>query len=123
MHADPADVIANQFAFARVHSARRLAAQCLGSGASQRHPGAACARGAVKGGQRAVSGRLHDAAWMATHFFLDESVVALEKIPPSAVAQRSRALGRAHDVGEQDGPSTRSTADAQGRRSGSARSR
>jgi hypothetical protein len=29
--------------------------------------------------------------------------VALENIPPAAVAQRGRALGRAHDVGEQDG--------------------
>ena len=102
VHADPAQVIADQLAFPRVHPDSQLAAQCLGSGASQRHAGADRARGAVKGGEHTVARRLHDAASIATHFSLDESVVALENIPPSAIAQRSGALGRAHDIGEQD---------------------
>ncbi len=47
VHADPAEVSADQLAFPRVHSDSQLAAQCLGSGASQRHGGADCERGAV----------------------------------------------------------------------------
>src|SRR6202008_806186 len=98
-----ADVVADHLAFARVPSDSHLTAQRLGSGASQGHACAYCARGAVKGGEHPVAGRLHDAASMAVHFSLDESVVPLENIAPATVTQRSGALGRTHDVREQDG--------------------
>ena len=68
----PPSVIAAQFALARVHSDPQLAAQSLGSGASQ-PIGADCARGSVKGGEHAVAGRLHDAAAILTICSLDVS--------------------------------------------------
>ena len=101
MHADPAEVIADQLTFPLCTPTRSSLPKV--SGAALRSAMAArTARAGVKGGEHTVAARLHDAASIATHFSLDESVVALENISPSAIAQRSGALCRAHDVGEQD---------------------
>ena len=55
MSADPAEVIADRLAFPGVHQDSQLAPQCLCSGASQRHPSADCARGAIKGREHTVA--------------------------------------------------------------------
>ena len=67
-----------------------------GAGAADR-PGRA-----VEGGEEAVAHRLHLAAAVQGELAPDRGVVALEQLPPAAVAELGRLLGRADDVGEED---------------------
>ena len=57
----------------------------------------------VEGGEEAVAHRLDLVAAVGGELGADERVVGVEQLAPRAVADLGRALGRADDVGEQDG--------------------
>jgi hypothetical protein len=99
---DPAHVVAHQLHLAGVQAAADLDPDPLHGGAD----GAGAAQrplGGVEGGQEPVAGHVQLAALVAGDLAAGEGVVGLQQLAPAAVAELGRALGRAHDVGEQDG--------------------
>ena len=60
-------------------------------------------RRSVEHGEEAVAGRVDLAAAEARQLGSDRRVMALEQLPPAAVAELRRELRRADDVREQDG--------------------
>ena len=61
------------------------------------------AGGAVEGREEAVAGGVALLAAEADQLSADKSVVTLEQIAPSTISELCRALGRADDVGEENG--------------------
>jgi len=57
----------------------------------------------VEGGEEAVAGRVELAALEAGELAADDSVMPLQQLPPLRVTESCRPLGRADDVGEEDG--------------------
>ena len=59
--------------------------------------------GTVEGGEEAVAGGVHLATPKARDLAARERVVALQQFAPLPVAEGGGPLGRADDVGEEDG--------------------
>jgi len=95
-------VICQQFAFPRVKTGANLQAKCADS-VADRDRAADRTAWAVEGGEHPVAERLNEPAPVSLHLFSHERVVLVEQHAPAAIAQFRRALGRAHDVGEENG--------------------
>ena len=85
VHADAADVVAADLAFAGVQPGAHFDAECL-HGVADRHGAADRALRAVEHGQEAVSRGVHLAAAEAREFRPDDGVVRVEQRMPVTVA-------------------------------------
>ena len=100
MHRDPTHVIAHDLALASVEASADFKSQ-------RTHPLRHRARAAdgprrtVEGGEKAVAGRVDLTSTKSSEFAANHGVVTIEKIAPTAVAERGRFFRRADDVREE----------------------
>src|SRR5436309_6079915 len=99
VHGDTGDLLARDFAFARVEPGADDETQS-GYRIADRLGAADRARRTVKGGEEAVPRRVDLPPAEAADLVADAILKALEKIPPAAVAELLGPLGRADNVGE-----------------------
>src|SRR4029077_2698209 len=99
-HADPADVIATDFALTGVQPGAHLDAECLHR-VADRHRAADRPLRAVKHRQEAITRRIHLAAPKSSELRPDDGVVRIKQRVPVTVADLCGPARRVHDVGEQ----------------------
>ena len=100
--ADPADVLVQDLDLTCVDGCADLQPE-LADRIHETERTSERARRGVERRQHAVARRLHDAAMEPLHLRPDRPIVAVQELPPFAVAQGRGLPGGIHDVGEQDG--------------------
>src|SRR5690348_15676970 len=102
MDGDPAQLRLDALALARVHSGPDLDAE-LGRARVNRLCAPDRARGAVEGRHEPVAGGVDLVSTESQELAPHGRVMILQEVAPAAVAERRRLLGRADDVGEENG--------------------
>ena len=109
VHREPADLPLHQLGLAEMGAGANLDPE-LADGVDDRAGATDRVRGPVEAREEAVPRGVQLAPPMALQLLSDERVVPLDQVPPPAVPQIRGDLGRADDVGEEQGHQDRRVA-------------